>query len=335
MAGLLGDVLPYIYSRGNALRRGLLDTIQNPVASFEQTAGLLQDKHREQQNLLAQAFSEPRDPFKVTDQRALNQASTNMLMGPLGFAPAGITAWHGSPHTFDKFDSSKIGTGEGAQAYGHGLYLAEAPAVAKEYAGALSAAKANKPVGNVDLTQAYQNMPTDVPDSLLAARRDFRALKDMGELLPADRRDFLAAVKDNIAAAQGGALYKVDLPDDAIAKMLDWDKPLSQQPEAVRAALSQDFPPLTPSQQSLAATGKWRSEALDRQNYSGSTLLGELFKKHGSGGGAEEYLRKRGIPGIRYLDGGSRATGGTSNFVVFPGEENILKILERNGQPVR
>lgn len=26
-----------------------------------------------------------------------------------------------------------------------------------------------------------------------------------------------------------GSLYKVDLPDEQIAKMLDWDKPLSEQ----------------------------------------------------------------------------------------------------------
>jgi hypothetical protein len=45
-------------------------------------------------------------------------------------------------------------------------------------------------------------------------------------------------------------------------------------------------------------------------------------------------LRQAGIPGIKYLDQGSRSTGkGTSNFVVFPGEEKSLTILERNGQP--
>ena len=45
----------------------------------------------------------------------------------------GITAYHGSPHDFEQFDMSKIGTGEGAQAYGHGLYFAEAEPVAMEY----------------------------------------------------------------------------------------------------------------------------------------------------------------------------------------------------------
>ncbi len=50
-----------------------------------------------------------------------------------------ITAYHGSPHDFDRFDLSKIGTGEGAQAYGHGLYFAENEGVAKGYRDTLSA----------------------------------------------------------------------------------------------------------------------------------------------------------------------------------------------------
>jgi hypothetical protein len=48
---------------------------------------------------------------------------------------------------------------------------------------------------------------------------------------------------------------------------------------------------------------------------------------------ASELLKNAGIPGVRYLDAGSRgAEGGTSNFVVFPGNENMMTILERNGQ---
>jgi len=39
-------------------------------------------------------------------------AAVNALDNP----PAGIRAYHGSPHDFDRFDMSKIGTGEGAQA---------------------------------------------------------------------------------------------------------------------------------------------------------------------------------------------------------------------------
>lgn len=44
-----------------------------------------------------------------------------------------LEAWHGSPHTFDQFSMDAIGTGEGAQAFGHGLYFADAEDVAKGY----------------------------------------------------------------------------------------------------------------------------------------------------------------------------------------------------------
>src|SRR4029077_8399539 len=49
--------------------------------------------------------------------------------GVPGTVGSGIKAYHSSPHDFDRFDLSKIGTGEGAQVYGHGLYFAENPAV--------------------------------------------------------------------------------------------------------------------------------------------------------------------------------------------------------------
>jgi hypothetical protein len=44
-----------------------------------------------------------------------------------------IEAFHGSPHKFDKFSMENIGTGEGAQAYGHGLYFADSEDVARGY----------------------------------------------------------------------------------------------------------------------------------------------------------------------------------------------------------
>lgn len=44
-----------------------------------------------------------------------------------------ISAGHASPHEFERFSMDKIGTGEGAQVYGHGLYFAENPRVVDEY----------------------------------------------------------------------------------------------------------------------------------------------------------------------------------------------------------
>lgn len=61
--------------------------------------------------------------------------------GAVGNIDDGITAYHGSPHDFDQFMMEKIGTGEGAQAYGHGLYFAEAEPVAKGYRDQLALKK--------------------------------------------------------------------------------------------------------------------------------------------------------------------------------------------------
>jgi len=49
-----------------------------------------------------------------------------------------VTAWHGSPHSFDKFTTDAIGTGEGAQAFGWGLYFTDLKAIAEGYAKALT-----------------------------------------------------------------------------------------------------------------------------------------------------------------------------------------------------
>jgi hypothetical protein len=192
----------------------------------------------------------PEDVKQRNFQRSLDVA----LLAP--------TVYHGSPHKFDKFDTSKVGTGEGAQAYGHGLYFAESPNVAGSYAKKLS-----------------------------------------------DWSDGSGNVKGN--------LYTVDLPDAAAAKMLDWDKPLSQQPESVKKALEN----LPPDVKSHIGIGRYND------------LLGgvDIYKPLGGLFGddaAARMLKEAGIPGIRYLDQGSRGAGsGTSNYVVF--DDNLLKILKR------
>ena len=48
------------------------------------------------------------------------------------------SAWHGSPHDFDTFDLGAIGTGEGNQVHGWGLYFAKDKKVSKQYKDVLS-----------------------------------------------------------------------------------------------------------------------------------------------------------------------------------------------------
>jgi hypothetical protein len=52
-----------------------------------------------------------------------------------------VDAWHGSPYQFDKFTTEAIGTGEGAQAVGWGLYFTDLESIAKNYAEKLAKSK--------------------------------------------------------------------------------------------------------------------------------------------------------------------------------------------------
>lgn len=306
MAGLLDGVLPFVYGQSNRLKRHVNGLLSDPLGSIAQTAGLIQDKRKEQQGLMDRAYGDPKS-LKITDKDAWHQAAGNLMNGPMGFAPVGMTAWHGTPHLFDKFDSSKIGTGEGAQVYGHGLYLAENPAVAKQYAEGVMDKGYLKDVNGKLSDLSKQMEPHRAAEYGKFKTPEGQAMFDQYHALMAERS---ARLK------QGGNTYKVDLPDDKVAKMLDWDKPLSQQPQHIQDALR-------PHGFSAQTADLRASEVYNR-----------LTDKLGGQSRVSEWLRQDGIPGIRYLDGGSRGTGGTSNFVVFPGEESALKILERNGQPL-
>ena len=75
-----------------------------------------------------------------------------------------VMAFHGSPHSFDKFTTEKIGTGEGAQAFGWGLYFTDLEEIARGYA---------KNLGKLQLKQQYKGedvipqSPTDAAAGIL------------------------------------------------------------------------------------------------------------------------------------------------------------------------
>ena len=61
------------------------------------------------------------------------------------------SAYHGTPHRFEEFSTEKIGTGEGAQAHGWGLYFAENKDVSERYRRLLTSGNdvdftSNKPI---------------------------------------------------------------------------------------------------------------------------------------------------------------------------------------------
>jgi hypothetical protein len=127
-----------IYSTVDSFKRRLGDTIANPIQSFQQGLGNANDQTRVLNQQLAESAQEFPKYGPKTKELASKLAES--------YNPTGMTVYHGSPYKFTKFDASKIGTGEGAQAFGHGLYVAENPNVANQYA---------KNVKDLDSIQSY------------------------------------------------------------------------------------------------------------------------------------------------------------------------------------
>lgn len=234
--------------------------------------------------------------------------------------PSELTVFHGSPYKFDKFDASHIGKGEGAQVYGHGLYFAEEPEVAKTYTprdlnyenNLLRRYQAAEKSQDFDAMTVYEEaMLHKTPEEIAGLRGDLfpdtpstkRALEDVSKMYQ---------------SRASGNLYKADIPDEMIPSMLYLDGILSEQPQAV-----QDLAKL------------WGIKPKGTGDIFGNDVMNEAVNRFGGPQGAANALSARGIPGIKYLDGDSRAAmDGSHNYVVFPGMENRVKILERNGEKI-
>lgn len=277
----------------------------------------------------------PPEPTPPPKMRASPQGLMELLAwgaSQPGMLPMGPIVYHGTPHKFaptpknplGEFDLSKMGTGEGAQAYGHGVYLAGNPEVARSYQRGLTDWTIDTGSGPL---RPQHGTPEDRALAWLASSVDaqssapFQHAKNAARSLlgkSSSRADEIAALLDRwqLEGAQvvrGGHTYKVNLPDEAAGRMLDWDAHLSDQPLPVKSSINEVRPV------------DWAGP-----NSRGSDYYNAM-RGHGgdfNASGASKFFSERGIPGLKYWDQGSRAAGsGTRNYVVW--EPSILDILGR------
>lgn len=348
MAGLLADIFSY----GDGLKRKVKGLLADPIETAKLGLVRFGEDQNDMINLARNAYPMAGERTVLNNPQQLKAMRKQLADKASEQAMAAATVWHGSPHKFDKFDASKIGTGEGAQAYGHGLYLAEAPDVAKTYKASNSATSdftySGKPITDEIKRSTAWHLEHYGGDKQSVLDYYKSSYKPEFWNSSSGKKMLKELEKMDYGKLDSGALYKVDLPDDAIAKMLDWDAPLSKQAPEVQAVLLKHPDVLDQIQKAeaqrllLNERSPMRLEKIpsasvpyDASRMAGKDALTAIQQRSALGktGGVEEQLRQAGIPGIRYLDGGSRGTGaGTSNFVVFPGNEGLLTILERNGQ---
>jgi len=251
-----------------------------------------------------------------------------------------MTAWHGSPHDHNRFTTDAIGTGEGAQAYGYGLYFAGNKDVAEWYREKLTAGDGS------DIKRFYSSYDYDddagyvsnVIDELTGTKENFESQRERAfsffknklkkaKQRYADTGKYEHRVKkiekslqilneidyDSYNADNKGRLYEVDLKPSEDEYLL-WDKPLSEQSDKVKQAL--------------------KTIGINEDNINGKNIYSDLKDKAIDGYGlfkgyprngdksknVSKLLHSIGIRGIKYLDGSSRQV---ANYHITPPSETV------------
>lgn len=273
---------------------------------------------------------------------AAHQFGNALLMGSVAPEMQGIRAFHGSPYDFDRFSSQNIGSGEGAQAFGHGLYFAGNENVARAYRDKLAPMGNRNAQSNTDAAglAARTLQSTGSPEQAIAALTDRLNMAHVQRGIAAGDPDSLA-FRDKIQGAidllskPNGTMYEVNIaahPD----QLLDWDKPLSEQSEAVKQVMTgHDISPdVTGADAYRLLAEKYAQPPSTPNDPTGWGYVDGGPKAYDTQvhdpAAAATVLQQSGIPGIKYLDAGSRGEGqGTHNYVVF--NDNLINILRKYG----
>ena len=109
--------------------------------------------------------------------------------------------WHGTPHDFDHFDHSKMGTGEGHQAFGWGTYVTQVEGIGRWYADML-----NREFGPI---RHYAVMTVEQADTIEKELTQLlwqkRALKDEIAVLKGRIKQHTAAADNSRKAAEAAS----------------------------------------------------------------------------------------------------------------------------------
>lgn len=224
--------------------------------------------------------------------------------------PAQGRAFHGTDmREIERFQLARIGTGEGRDAFGWGLYFASQQDVADFYRRNVSGFARNIPATMAD--QAMQRAGGDRATAL----RDLTRKRDA---LPEAARGQTQAAIDWLRRGQNrGQVYEVDIPD--ADQLLDWDASVDEQPEAVRARLDDIMASDYVDQSTREEWGHKKGAARTGMGFYRTLAMSNNLPGGLTGNeGASALLREFGIPGLRYLDGDSRTGGdGSHNFVIW------------------
>lgn len=268
------------------------------------------------------------------------------------------SAYHGTLHNFEKFDLGAIGSGEGAQAHGWGLYFAADKKIADErYRKRLSNnqyvietdeatyyfdiekqdwvdKKTGQPVGGMSTPLGHAVWEIgfregNVQAALKALKGQRDALIEENDSSNAQRLDLIIRTikllekKKFNYRKDNGSLFEVDIPENDV--LLNENKTLDEQPENVKNTLRK-----MAENQVRDMNGYYNQFAdavliADPKEVDGRDIYRYLVNVVGNARTASIMLNENGIKGITYY-------GGTDGrcFVVF--DDKAISIINRYNQ---
>jgi hypothetical protein len=283
--GLLTSILGVIDRQKQATKAGLGLLVNDPM-EFARSA-------------TARYFPTPEE---VAQQRAMEQSGNMAMNTPymdkmFNLAQfAAPTVYHGTAHLFQptaknllgEFNPTKIGTGEGNQMYAYGHYLGGAKETGQKYQKDISSDYFSTPSGELFSPRNLQHLNVKVLanrnqiDEAIAKAKEISSGTSPSAGLAKQDLQLLQQMKQKGGLQpHQGYLYTVDLPDSSVRRMLDYDKELKDQPKRIR---------------NLAT--KYGVDLND--------IGFDLIQKIGNNAKGSEIMRNAGIPGVKYLDEGSR-----------------------------
>lgn len=252
------------------------------------------------------------------------------------------SAWHGSPHDFDTFDLGAIGTGEGNQAHGWGLYFAKNREVAQAYKDVLGIDSVEIISGDTkyrlnDDIEWYDNKTKSIIDAENPLSMALTTLSEEGESTKAIKNltDFIKSKKDNKSdyvvaqvkraeqaiqilkdnhfdTHQWNTMFEVDIPENEY--LLNEQENIEKQSPIVKKAVSK-------------ISNELNSSVLNNSNLSGKEFYRLLSKELGGDKSASRKLSDFGVKGITY-----KGEQDGICFVVF--DDKAIKVIEKYNQSV-
>lgn len=252
------------------------------------------------------------------------------------------SAWHGSPHDFDTFDLGAIGTGEGNQAHGLGLYFAKNREVAQAYKDVLGIDSVEIISGDTkyrlnDDIEWYDNKTKSIIDAENPLSMALTTLSEEGESTKAIKNltDFIKSKKDNKSdyvvaqvkraeqaiqilkdnhfdTHQWNTMFEVDIPENEY--LLNEQENIEKQSPIVKKAVSK-------------ISNELNSSVLNNSNLSGKEFYRLLSKELGGDKSASRKLSDFGVKGITY-----KGEQDGICFVVF--DDKAIKVIEKYNQSV-